>query len=288
MGTTKIDWANKVWNPVVGCTPVSAGCKNCYAKAVYERFHPGQSFSKVNCIPGRLDDPLHWRKPSTVFVNSMSDIFHMDVSFDFVDRIFARMNSAATKQHTFIILTKRPALMNVYINSYSLQSDGWYHRPDGFIGFGEWPLSNVWLGVSVEDQKTADERIPLLLQTPAAKRIVSVEPMLGEINLEKIRGDRFQWGRMDTLNGVIFDRFNATDAGGEWETRKINNLDWVICGSESGPSARPFNPDWARSLRDQCQAANVPYFLKQMTVDGKLVKMPELDGVVWNQMPEAN
>ena len=224
MGETAIEWTDKVWNPVTGCSKVSQGCKNCYALRLFSKVYPGRAFTDVKCHAERLQAPLHWRKPALIFVNSMSDLFHEKVPFEFVDAV--RQITFEAKLHTFQILTKRPERMLAYWNWASER-----HLIPG------WPR-NVWLGVSVEDQKTADERIPLLLQTPAAVRWISAEPMLGPIDLHRIP--------FGTSNGSRFPL-----------------LDWVVTGGESGPGARPMHPDWARSLRDQCVAAGVPFFFKQ-------------------------
>jgi protein gp37 len=278
MAKTRIEWCDRVWNPTVGCTPVSAGCKNCYAKRIYERFHPGQSFNQVHTIPGRLDDPLHWRKPARVFVDSMSDLFHPDVPYSFIEQVLARMSSA--DQHTYMILTKRPEKMMEFINGYR-ERGGWW-RGDK-VWFGTWPLPNVWLGVSVEDQKTADERIPLLLQTPAAVRFVSYEPALGPVDLGFKRpcpGASWEWSETG--------KREYCSKCGNWHYEHPAGISWVIMGCESGPGRRPMNLDWARSMRDQCQAAGVPFFLKQAEVDGKLIKMPALHGKVWAEYLEAS
>ena len=276
---TTIEWATHTWNPVTGCTKVSQGCKHCYAERLAKRFSrrgilPGTD-SEGNAVewdtcespngpdfqvllhPERLDEPLHWRKPRRVFVCSMSDLFHEAVPDDFRDRVFASMALAA--QHTFMVLTKRPRLLTDYmagkllcgrIAQHIAGIDGrpvrWAWGGDGTancVGTRPWPLPNVWLGVSVEDQATADERIPLLLQTPAAVRFVSYEPALGPVNF-KLYLPLTEHGRGGPIRGK----------GG---------LDWIICGGESGPGARPMHPDLARSARDQCQAAGVPFFLKQ-------------------------
>ncbi len=237
---TKIEWATDVWNPVTGCTKVSEGCRNCYAERMVKRFghrlhgdKPAgvgirpREFVHVQLHPEKLDQPLHWRKPRRVFVCSMGDLFHEDVPWSFIVEVFLRMNR--TGNHTFMVLTKRPERMREFCSSEQFMDSG--------------PLANVWLGVSVEDQKTADERIPLLLQTPAALRFVSCEPMLGPVKLWRQQPN----GRLLNLGEVANGR----------------GLDWVICGGESGPGARPMHPEWARSLRDQCAAANVPFFFKQ-------------------------
>jgi len=243
MSKSGIEWTDETWNPVTGCTKVSQGCKHCYAERVWQRLsaprqpYAGRKFTDVQCHYERLEHPLHWKKPRMVFVNSMSDLFHEDVPDYFISRVFLEMSRCP--QHTFQILTKRHERMLAYMNgvlkSAKIRVANGY--PTKF-----WPLPNVWLGVSVEDQATADERIPLLLQTPAAVRFVSVEPMLGPIDLNK------------RVCLVDKRRFKLTIG---------NYLDWVICGGESGPKARPMHPDWARSLCDQCKAAGVPFFFKQ-------------------------
>jgi protein gp37 len=210
----------------------------------------------------KLEEPLRWRKPCRVFVCSMGDLFHEDVRNMTTHRPFSKGTKhsiyaplfdviEACPQHTFIFLTKRPHNM-----ALALSPDWW----------GDWlhaGLKNVWLGVSVENQARADERIPLLLGIPAAVRFVSVEPMLGPVDLR-------QW-------------YGEGNSMQSW----LQRLNWVICGCESGPSARPFELDWARSLRDQCVASNVPFFFKQAPGDkGKVVSMPELDGQVWAQYPD--
>jgi len=315
MADTKIEWTNGVWNPVTGCSKVSQGCKNCYAEGIAKRFfatgYPPnddgslRTFTDVRCHEDRLDIPLRWKKTRRIFVNSMSDLFHPDVPFGFISKVFAVMGLCS--QHTFQVLTKRPERMLEYVLQAKHRSPGFTeasvcmaHKVQGltadqiaslqFTAGNTWPLPNVWLGVSVEDQKTADERIPLLLQTPAAVRWVSAEPLLGPIEF------RGSW-------------LNPT-------AQPANPLGWVVVGGESGPGARPMHPDWARSLRDQCQAANVPFFFKQWgewkqsdnpvesfnhnTGDfetitarvafkrvGKHTAGRLLDGREWNEYPEA-
>lgn len=214
---TKIEWTDATWNPVTGCAKVSQGCKNCYAERDWKRLSAmpqtvyfGRKFTDVATHNDRLGQPLRWKRPRRIFVNSMSDLFHLDVPDDFIERVFAVM--AHAKQHTFQVLTKRPDRMR-HVARYIADINGR-------------PLPNVWLGVSVEDQETADERIPILLDTPAAVRWISAEPLLGPINLHE-------------------------------------RLDWVVAGGESGPNARPMHPDWLRSLRDQCNAAGVDFLFKQ-------------------------
>lgn len=228
MSKSKIEWTDRTWNPVTGCTKVSQGCKNCYAERMYERFNGKGTFKNITCHTNRLRQPLSWKKPSMVFVNSMSDLFHEDVPFEFINSVFSVMSDVNI--HTYQILTKRPQRM---LEFYEWKADQ-FSIP--------WqPSSNVWIGVSIEDQKAADERIPLLLKLPAAIRFLSCEPLLADVNLKP-------WIKI---------------------TNKVDSIEihtpfhWVIAGGESGPKARPMHPDWARSLRDQCNAASVPFFFKQ-------------------------
>jgi protein gp37 len=234
---TTIEWTDATWNPVTGCTKVSQGCKHCYAERVFPRTSARQQviepsgerrerrFTDVWTHENRLNMPLRLRKPRRIFVNSMSDLFHEDVPFGFVERVFVVIEGAP--QHTFQILTKRPERMRAFMQRWADQRG---------------VPANAWLGVSVEDQSTADERIPLLIQTPAAVRWISAEPLLGPINL-------YPWACMPEL----MDKHGEPFVG----------LDWVVVGGESGPKARPMHPDWARSLRDQCVDAGVPFLFKQ-------------------------
>ena len=225
MAKTTISWTDYSWNPVTGCTPISSACDHCYARSIATRFTGTPSWPngfKVTCHPERLEQPLHWRKPGRVFLCSAGDLFHEDVPEAFIARVFARM--AACRQHTFQILTKRPERMLDIVNLACRAV------PE------HWPLPNVWLGVTAENQEMVDARIPLLLQVPAAVRFVSVEPMLGPLDLL----DYLPWGNNDPAA----------------------KLDWVIAGGESGPHARPMHPDWVRSVRQQCTAAGVPFFFK--------------------------
>jgi protein gp37 len=245
MAETKIEWTDRVWNPVTGCTKVSQGCRNCYAETIANHFWSRQyppnpdgsprKFTDVRIHPGRIDEPLKWKKSARVFVNSMSDLFHPEVPLELIVMVWQTM--ARAHWHTFQILTKRPQRM--------LEFTRWIAGPDD-ISVAKWPR-NVWLGVSVENQQGADERIPLLLQTPAAVRFVSCEPLLGPVDLEPY----LQYP-------PLHENYKLTLGTNEWR-----GLDWVIVGGESGPNARPMHPDWARSIRDQCQAAGVPFFFKQ-------------------------
>jgi protein gp37 len=234
---TKIEWADEVWNPVTGCTKVSPGCAHCYAERLAGRFWKGRKFTDVRVHPERLDDPLRWKKPRRVFVNSMSDLFHPAVETLWIAEVFSTMQRCP--QHTFMILTKRPERMHELLSRWD-HGRSLDHWP-------VWPLPNVWLGVSAETQKEADARIPILLQTPAAVRFVSAEPMLGPVILRE-----YWMPHYDPKQHYAIDPPNYRD-----------KLGWVICGGESGPGARPMHPDWARGLRDHCQAAQVPFFFKQ-------------------------
>jgi protein gp37 len=229
-------------------------------------------FSKVQFHPSRLDQPLRWKKPRRIFVCSMGDLFHEDVKEEWLAQIFDVMCSATTEcgkrhkhepecwtgpPHTFMLLTKRPERMKWAMENIWQLAENFVH-PDGPLGLtlevGDWPPPQIWLGVTAENQEMADQRIPILLQTPAAKRFVSIEPCLSAMDLK-----RYLFGAM--AKKVLLD------AGGSLEGLPSHlipppSLDWVICGGESGPGARPMHPDWARDLRDQCQSAGVPFFFK--------------------------
>lgn len=255
---TAIQWTDRVWNPVSGCTKVSKGCQHCYAERQADRKLPkggftDRPFTEVRCHPNRLDIPMHWKKPQRVFVNSMSDLFHEDVPDEFIDQVFAVM--ALCPQQTFQVLTKRPERMRQYLShttgpdnvltrvvhaAQGIEMARGQHKPDG----PGWPYRNVWLGVSVEDQATADERIPQLLETPAALRWVSYEPALGPVDFTGSHwwDHRYQW----------------------WPKLFNKPLDWIVVGGESGPGARTFDVAWARSTVEQCKAAGVPVFVKQL------------------------
>lgn len=239
---SRIEWTEATWNPVTGCTKVSPGCDYCYAERIDERFHGKGSFAVVRRSEEKLYLPLRWRKPRRVFVNSMSDLFHDDVPDSFIARVFAVM--AQTPQHTYQVLTKRHGRMRSLMNAWAPVTG----RPP-WVHTGPWPLPNVWLGVSVENQQWADIRIPALLDTPAAVRWISAEPLLGPVDL----------GNVGVVDALLGDGL----AGLMDVPPARPRLDWVVAGGESGPGARPMHPDWARSLRDQCAAAGVPFFFKQ-------------------------
>jgi len=234
---TKIEWTHSTWNPVTGCTKVSAGCQNCYAERMAKRLagrygYPADEPFRVTLHEDQLSKPLSWRKPRMVFVCSMGDLFHEDVPDEFITKVFDVMAEARWDGHIFQVLTKRPQRMREFLLAREALS-----------------APNVWLGVSAENQETADQRIPILLDTPAAVRFVSCEPLLGPVDLYHYlaiwspAGDRETWEHDDTCDEV--------------------QLDWVICGGESGSKARPMHPLWALRISRQCQAARVPFFFKQ-------------------------
>lgn len=270
-----IQWTDATWNPTTGCTKISPGCAHCYIERTPAFRIAGRQFVNgaidLRLYTDRLEQPLRWKKPRRVFVNSLSDLFHEDVPDAFIDQVFAVM--ALSRRHTFQILTKRAPRMLAYMASAGLaqrvavemcHTPGWDRVPaiDDFAnvtwrmdaserpipaGLVTWPLLNVWLGVSVENQRFADERIPLLLQTPAAVRFISAEPLLGPVDFS---GSCLEW----------LAPFKDTDAS----LNRSPRLDWVIVGGESGPGARPFDVGWARSIVRQCQSADVPVFVKQL------------------------
>uniref|UniRef100_UPI003F499BE5 phage Gp37/Gp68 family protein n=1 Tax=Streptosporangium sp. CA-256172 TaxID=3240076 RepID=UPI003F499BE5 len=255
MKTTTIEWTDATWNPVRGCTKVSRGCDHCYAEAISTRWSGPASFDTVRLIPDVLDAPLSWREPRMVFVNSMGDLFHDAVPEAFIVEVFARIWWAPN--HTFQLLTKRHARMAALMPRIeerlrAIEADlALVDAPTPLI----WPLSNLWLGVSVEDQHWADIRIPPLRRTPAAVRFLSVEPLLGPVDLSRHLG--VEW--MESFEGWGAELL-ASLAG---RVGPDGGLDWVIAGGESGPRARPAHPDWFRTLRDQCEAAGTPFFFKQ-------------------------
>lgn len=263
--STKIEWTNETWNPVTGCTKVSQGCKHCYAERLWPKVSAAEAkregaaharpFTTIRLHDDRLDAPLRVRKPKRWFVNSMSDLFHEDIPDEFIERVFAVM--AKAQQHQFQVLTKRAERMLNWFMVRALVNTG-----DELFDAarGRWPLPNVWLGVSVENQETADARIPLLLKVPAAVRFLSCEPLLGPIDLTRVAPNETPGG------------WRGTNALDDFQHPKV---DWVISGGESGPGARPAHPDWFRSLRDQCAAADVAYFFKQW---GEWVSLSQAEG----------
>lgn len=286
---TKIQWTDQVWNPTVGCSRASAGCENCYAERVAHRgmqdAHRGLTVmgsrgprwtGEVRLLPERLAEPLRWRKPRRVFVDSMSDLFHPEVPFEFAAAVFGVM--AATPRHTYQLLTKRPERMAEFFRW--LRDDAWPDGPasqlaafaagelgdgsdssrdshffalDGKANRDVWPLPNVWLGTSVENQATADERILHLLDCPAAVRWISAEPLLGPIDLRSL-----PFGPVEPRPRMLDALTAGSNSATPW------HLDWVVVGGESGPGARACDVAWVRSIVAQCQAAEVPVFVKQL------------------------
>ena len=230
---TRIEWTQETWNPVTGCTPISEGCNNCYARRMAKRLagrfgYPKEDSFKITLHPRLLTRPHEWKRPRMVFVCSMGDLFHHDIPFNYIENIFEVMKDCP--QHTFQILTKRPA--NIFEFCASV-----YHRE---------MFSNLWLGVTAENQATADRRVTLLIHSPAQVHFASCEPLLGPI---------------------VF--------------KEIHYLKWVIVGAETGPNKRPMDLDWARSIRDQCLAAGVPFFFKKDSEGNR-----DLDGKIWDQYPK--
>lgn len=319
MGTTKIEWTattqpdgtvtpGKTWNPVRGCSKLSLGCRNCYAIGVAYRFsgegqpyeglaemtpHGPEWTGEIALVYDHLDDPRKWRKPTKVFVNSMSDLFHEGIPDEFIAQVFQVM--AQCERHTFIVLTKRPQRMQQFVSKW-IEDACW---EESGCPINNMP-PNIWLGVSVEDQKAADERIPLLMATEAQVKFLSCEPLLGEVRIPEVFMKPLNWGEGDV---------SYPDGAGL--------ISWIICGGESGPNARPMSLGWARSLRDQCIAAKVPFFFKQhgewlATEQGNTIELPVgtrvhffdcpylsakvgkeaagslLDGKTWNEFPEVH
>ena len=241
MQRSQIEWTDATWNPVTGCTQVSPGCAHCYAKTFAERFrgvpgHPYERGFDLQLRPERLDQPLRWAKPRTIFVNSMSDLFHAEVPEDYIREVFEVMEAAG--QHRFQVLTKRGDRLAALAPSLP------------------WP-AHVWMGVSVENQRWTS-RIDYLRETPAAVKFLSCEPLLGPLDL------------------------------------KLDGIDWVIVGGESGPGARPMEPEWARGVRDRCLETGTPFFFKQWGAHdargkrvGKKRAGRRLDGRIWNGTPEV-
>ncbi|TXH20578.1 MAG: phage Gp37/Gp68 family protein [Mycobacterium sp.] len=271
--TTSIEWTEATWNPVTGCTEVSPGCDHCYAKVIAERFRGGPAFPNgfdVQLRPDKLDLPLRWRRPRRIFVNSMSDLFHDDVPDEYIAQVWAVM--ALAPRHTFQVLTKRHGRMRSLVgsghfaglvykavnailaqgNPPRLGDDTIVAALDGFARGQFTVLPNVWGMVTAENQQWADIRIPALLDAPFAVRGVSLEPLLGPITLSQ------NW-LVAEERGAVF----PADVRVLLKHHGVPMLDWVVVGGESGHGARPMHPDWARSLRDQCTAAGVPFLFKQ-------------------------
>ena len=290
---TGIEWCDATWNPVTGCDEVSPGCTNCYAKRIAERFRGQPAFPNgfdVTLRPERLDQPFRWRRPRKVFVNSMSDLFHDDVPAGYIATVFAVM--ALAGQHTFQVLTKRHARMRHLLNSDEFRRavdvtagellPGLKPPPqprhlDLDRGGVVWPIPNVWLGVSVESQQWADIRIPALKATPAALRFLSCEPLLEPVE----RLYLYPAGAPGTCYDIDGQAWHPPGTCASCAP----GIDWVIVGAESGRDARPMQVEWARTIKERCVAAGVPFFLKQYADNGRKVHLPELDGQSWAQFP---
>ncbi len=233
MNPSKIEWTESTWNPATGCTKISAGCKNCYAEKMAKRLKAmGQEKYKngfyLTLHPEVLKEPFNWVKSRMVFVNSMSDLFHEDIPFEFIKSTFDVMN--ANQQHTFQILTKRTDILNKFAEML------------------DW-TSNIWMGVTVENQENV-YRIDSLKQTNAHFKFISIEPFIGEI-----------------------------------KDIDLNGIDWVIVGGESGPGARPMSKDWVLSIKEKCNSQKIPFFFKQWGGVNKKKNGRLLEGQEWNEMP---
>jgi len=232
---SSIEWTEATWNPITGCSKISQGCKNCYAERMAKRL---KAMGQPNYVNGfkvamhehALELPLRWKKPQTIFVNSMSDLFHEDVPFEYVERVFDVMRRA--HWHRFQVLTKRAERLLEFNDQI------------------QW-TSNIWMGVSVENQDYVS-RIDCLRKTNAAVKFLSLEPLLGPLH---------------DLN--------------------LRNIDWVIAGGESGPGARPMSPEWVADIRDQCLAQKTAFFFKQWGGVHKKKAGRLLDGKIWSEMPEV-
>lgn len=316
MSDTQIEWTHRpgtigaVWNPVTGCNKVDRGCKHCYAETMHRRLQAmGQEKYESDFLNGAkfhmdtLDAPLKWKKPRTVFVNSMSDLFHIDVPFEFIDHVLQVIGR--TPQHLYLILTKRPERAAEY----------WRYQNRFKIGHRDWrPPANMWIGTSVNDQNSADVRVPYLLQLEATIRFISYEPATGPVDLTRWLGSYYRLPVSHWRDNMPLEELN--------EAYFVKGIDWLICGGESGHHAQPMHPDWVRRVRDDCLIHCVPFFFKQWGhwvphtyyVDNKPVikfdtgktefvfthpcrpqnmrktrrkNANELDGRIWQQFPEV-
>jgi protein gp37 len=307
--STKIQNVTDSWNPIVGCSHVSPGCDRCYAEKMAARINSMNPLLskykyviKDNHWTGTVSIeykdfqiPFHWNKPRRVFVCSMGDLFHEHVSNEWIDMVMAVI--AVNSKHTFMVYTKRPQIMHDYftagkdelINRWNLQLSAIRYPyqfpllsiPNSVQNF--WPINNLWLGVTAENQAMANYRVPILLNTLAAKRFISYEPALGPVEFTKI----------EYFTGVGTHVINAL-AGVSWykdiDTKRYDTachkLDWVICGSESGPGHRNMELDWAENVKDQCERNKIPFFFKQRYIGSKKISMPQINGKVYNQIPQ--
>ena len=251
---TLIEWCDETLNPITGCSPISEGCQNCYAIRMGRRGMWGYGIeNEFRFHHNRMGQIFHWRNGRKIFVGSMTDMFHEKVQYEWLDDVFRPM--PLRREHTFMVLTKRPLNMKAYFDDAG-------RIPD-----------NLWLGVTLENRQRAAERIPVLLQIDAKLRFVSIEPMLDRVDLTAVH---FPTGCIENvLDTETSPRLKAAGID------KLNGIDWVICGAETGPRKRHMDLGWARDLRDQCVAAGIPFFFKKDS-DGN----GTLDGVEWRQFPE--
>jgi len=233
MAQSSIEWTEMTWNPTTGCDKISAGCKFCYAEVMSRRLHAmglekyKENF-EIRTHEAALLAPYTWRNSKIVFVNSMSDLFHKEVPLDFIQKVFSVMNDCA--QHSFQVLTKRADILYKYSPSLIWSK-------------------NIWMGVSVEDERVVD-RIDFLRETNAEVKFLSLEPLIGPLRALNLEG-----------------------------------IDWVIVGGESGHKARPMKKEWVLDIKDQCLAANVPFFFKQWGGKNKKKAGRILDGRTYDAMP---
>jgi len=302
--STKIEYLDETINPIqtkikgssglgYHCTKISEGCKNCWAESMNNRFGNHIPFDdrkmEYRLVHKELKKLSSWKKPRRIGIQYMGDLFHPDIPVELIDRVFDYMTNPmyGADHHTYLILTKRPERM-LEFNYKNFAQPQWKH---------------IWVGVTVENQKTADQRIPVLMQIPAAVRFVSVEPMLSELNMNIPFNSEYN---INALTGDIFCGNQSALLKVNREMLKYvithNPINWIICGGESGHGSRPMKPDWVRSLRDQCIEANIPFFFKQWGTyaceDGiygsgmkELIKVGKknsghlLDGKEWHQYP---
>lgn len=285
--STKIEWAEETFNPIIGCSKISDGCTNCWAEKMafrianmqvsspYLNVIKGEKWAyfknpkhgwngKTHLIESALEKPLKWKKPRRIFVCSMGDLFHESVEWNWITKVCRVIEKCP--QHTFLFLTKRPERMKTYFFDVIMN----YHHN---------PFKNLWIGVTAENQEQADNRIPILLQIPAAKRFVSIEPMLGRVDLTSI-----QHSNEMSIN-VLTGEMQITTQHRVIRPTMVENLDWVIIGSESGPKRRECKEEWVIDLIQQCEVSDVPVMVKQLHRNGKKVSLPEINGKIYNEYP---
>jgi len=306
LSASAIEWTDAVWNPVTGCDRVSPGCAHCYALELAPRLramHAARGGGKwadapdgtrassgpafgVKLHPNVLEQPLRWRRPRRVFVNSMSDLFHEDVPYQFIAEVFDVMRRCP--DHTFQVLTKRPERMQRWLS---------WESPFRF----DEPLPNVWLGVSIENRRFV-YRADVLRDTPAAVRFISAEPLLGQLTDAACICCLKPVGHydlcLDCANNLCVDCGIDEETGEPWGSNpepydrypdhrlSLHRIDWLIVGGESGPRHRPIRPEWVRDLRDAARAAGTPFFFKQWGGRTPKAGGRELDGRTWDEMPE--